>query len=183
MTSGLGSSPATFTIESRKHGIHAVFVDPEDFEAVQAAGPWHISRKKLESIYYVRRQLRKPDGKRTTEALHRFILARHGLLEPGKEVDHANGIGTDNRKVNLRLASTRENQQNQKTRRDSSGCRGVGWHPAAKKWQARIVPFGRWIHLGLFDDKAKACHVARIARSVYYPFENPERNPCEHAAA
>lgn len=49
-----------------------------------------------------------------------------------------------------------------------SGVRGVSWHKAAGKWQARVKIKGRVHHLGLFveKDKAIACRAAFIASYI-----------------
>jgi hypothetical protein len=44
--------------------------------------------------------------------MHRAILARHGFDLDGKIVDHRNGWGLDNRKVNLQTSTNGQNARN-----------------------------------------------------------------------
>lgn len=88
------------------------------------------------------------------EFLHRFLM-------PGaKFVDHINGNPTDNRKENLRECTLSQNQGNRKlNENNTSGYKGVRWHKAAKKWQARINYKNAEIYLGLF----KTAELAALA--------------------
>lgn len=76
---------------------------------------------------------------------------------PQKEIDHINGIRSDNRWENLRLASKSQNKQNVKlSSRNTSGFKGVSWSRQNKKWIAQIAANGCKIHLGGFDTKELA---------------------------
>ncbi len=75
----------------------------------------------------------------------------HGLVPPGMEIDHINGITDDNRIANLRLATHQENIANGRHRKNNtSGKKGVGLHHDGR-WRARIFVDGRSRHIGLFD--------------------------------
>lgn len=81
---------------------------------------------------------------------------------PSLQLDHKNGQKDDNRLVNLRPATGSQNCANAKRRRDNtSGLKGVSWHPRQRKWIARLGVDGRIRHLGCFEDKAEA-HEAYI---------------------
>lgn len=76
---------------------------------------------------------------------------------PDKQIDHINGIKTDNRISNLRLATHSQNVRNRPAYKNTaSGRKGVYWHSQNKKWQALIVINGRNKSLGLFEDKEEA---------------------------
>lgn len=76
---------------------------------------------------------------------------------PGSEIDHVNGNGLDNRRVNLRFASRSENCSNcRPSRNNRSGYKGVHWHKGAKKWRSQIKTNGKRIHLGYFENKNDA---------------------------
>lgn len=84
--------------------------------------------------------------------MHRFILG----ASQGDLVDHIDMDTTNNQKENLRICSRAENGRNRgKTRRNSSGFKGVSWHKKTGKWRARIRA-GQEIHLGLFDSAEEA---------------------------
>lgn len=87
--------------------------------------------------------------------MHRLIL---GLDSRDTRLcDHKNGNGLDNRRANLRIATTSQNLANRgKTRRNTSGYKGVMWFKRKRKWYARIRVSGKSVHLGYFDDPIDA---------------------------
>lgn len=95
---------------------------------------------------------------------HRLAFIYIGCELDDSEIDHINGIKTDNRIINLRNVSKSKNLQNQrKNHRNnkSSGLLGVSWHKGASKWQAHIRTDNKRIHLGYFTDPKEA-HLAYI---------------------
>lgn len=70
---------------------------------------------------------------------HRVAWAIYYGSWPNKSIDHINGIKTDNRISNLRLAEDSENQYN-KTRQsnNTSGYKGVSWSTSNSGWIAQI---------------------------------------------
>lgn len=76
---------------------------------------------------------------------------------PLREIDHINGIRSDNRVSNLREVSRSENSRNRrKLANTSSTYVGVSWCRANKKWHAQITVNGRVLHLGYFDSPEEA---------------------------
>jgi hypothetical protein len=76
---------------------------------------------------------------------------------PIHEIDHINGIPTDNRITNLRAATTKQNGENRgKQRNNTSGYKGVTWSNKSQKWQAQICHHGKRKQLGVFVDPKKA---------------------------
>lgn len=94
---------------------------------------------------------------------HRVIWAIvHGTWPTG-DIDHINGVKTDNRIANLRDVSSSINQRNAKKRDDNtSGYNGVSRYRQSGKWQAHITIDGKNKHLGYFDtpDDAVAARAA-----------------------
>ena len=88
---------------------------------------------------------------------------------PTAEVDHINGIRTDNRWENLRDVSPSTNQQNRRApnRNNSAGLLGVSREK--KSWVAQIFHDGKRKRLGTFDtpEEAHAAYVA--AKRVAHP--------------
>lgn len=81
---------------------------------------------------------------------------------PAAEVDHINRIRSDNRWVNLRPATSRDNAGNKGLlRNNTSGHRGVSWHKVTGKWQVRGRCDGRGVQLGFFDSLEEAAEVSR----------------------
>ena len=79
-------------------------------------------------------------------------------------IDHINGLTFDNRIVNLRSVSKRENSLNQRRpSQGTSGILGVHWHRRLGKWHAKIGVNGKTLHLGYFltiEDAAAARRAA-----------------------
>jgi hypothetical protein len=74
------------------------------------------------------------------------------------QIDHINGIKSDNRVKNLRDVSVQQNAQNKLKAQKNSDSKilGVSWHKKAKKWQAHICVYKERKYLGLFDDVHEA---------------------------
>lgn len=71
---------------------------------------------------------------------------------PNKQIDHINGVRSDNRFVNLREVSHSENQQNmKKSKSNTSGITGVCFDVRTKKWIAHIGINGKYVNLGRFN--------------------------------
>lgn len=90
-------------------------------------------------------------------SLHRALFyLYHGFLP--EQVDHINGITTDNRIINLRAATRSENQCNRKQcgRNNTSGFKGVYWYKRKKVWYAAIQINNKKVYIGYFDDKVEA---------------------------
>ncbi len=110
-------------------------------------------------------------------AAHRVVWALHtGSWPPDDmQIDHINGIKTDNRPENLRLANNSENQCNSKSRPGKSGLRGVDWSIQMGRWRAKIMKNKRTIHLGYFHDKHEAYSAYCLAASeIHGQFSNTE---------
>jgi len=102
-----------------------------------------------------------------TEKCHRIIWEmHHGKIAKGMIIDHVDGNGLNNKIENLRLVNASDSARNSPLPKHSStGVIGVGWHGAAKKWQARIYENGKRIDLGRFEninDAIKARKQAEI---------------------
>lgn len=103
--------------------------------------------------------------------LHRFVM---DVIDTDVIVDHilhpvGNGKHkTDNRKDNLRIVSSFENNKNMGLRKDNkSGTKGVYWRRDTNKWSAKITVDNRVIHLGCFINKDDAID-ARLNAEVKY---------------
>lgn len=123
-------------------------VDDEDAERVLQR-KWHYHRKKCGGEY-AKHSYRK-NGKIIDVLMHRFILD----APPGVEIDHKNNNGLDNRRENLRLATSAENKRNRGIQRhNKSGYKGVQLEYG--RWSAIIWVDGVRIRIGTFDTKEEA---------------------------
>ena len=83
--------------------------------------------------------------------LHRLVWALANNEWPTGEIDHINGDRLDNRLENLRNVTPAENRRNMARRSDNtSGCSGVIWDKAKRKWVVQITRDGRRSQLGSF---------------------------------
>ena len=90
------------------------------------------------------------------------------LIVWDNQVDHINGIRSDNKWSNLRHATQLENTRNRKkSSRNKSGVTGVIWDKSKEKWQARIGVCGKSITLGRFDDFDSAVISRKLAEVKY----------------
>jgi len=87
---------------------------------------------------------------------------------PEDKTDHINGVRADNRWINLRAVSHRENMINAKlTARNKSGQMGVRLHKKSGKWYAKIKVDCKEVWLGSFSDKADAIAARKEAEITY----------------
>jgi hypothetical protein len=76
---------------------------------------------------------------------------------PKNQIDHINGIRTDNRFSNLREATIHENGCNSRLpKNNKSGFKGVCFHRELGRWQAKIWVNRKQKHLGIFDTPEEA---------------------------
>ena len=83
---------------------------------------------------------------------HRLAWIYMTGKEPENQIDHINGVRSDNRFSNLRLASNLKNTRNRGINSNNkSGYRGVSWSSSANKWVAHGMAKGKRKNLGYFE--------------------------------
>lgn len=103
---------------------------------------------------------------------HRVIWALAYGEWPSEQVDHIDGVRTNNKISNLRAVSNAENSRNVAIRgNNSSGVMGVYWHSKIKRWCAEIRADGKKQHLGTFTELADAAEArkAAVAKFGFHP--------------
>jgi hypothetical protein len=130
---------------------------------------WYAKRDK--KAFYAVRNIRKVDGKRKTEYMHRIVLARKlgHAITPRMIPDHEDGNGLNNQRYNLREVTHRGNGEN-KHRSKSSQYLGVCWVKRDCKWQAQIQVNGKIVCFGTYYATE---FEAALAREAYIE-EHPE---------
>ena len=130
-------------------------IDLEDFDKVNSFdGTFHLgSYPEMKSEYYCMITIHKcmENGKQKMEMprLHRIILG----IEYGDttyDVDHINGDGLDNRKLNLRISTRRDNDRNRNglNKNNKTGYRNVsfvrGWYLVQLQVNGKNTTLGRF---------------------------------------
>lgn len=150
------------TVEIQLNKGQVTIVSDEDIDLAQTQTKWSASFHPAYADggkFRVQRHTPAVNGKRKTEFIHRVIVSRMlgRPLVRGEQVDHINSNPLDNRRENLRLASSLQNNKNRpKPNTNKSGYKGVHWHSGAQKWRASITIDGKDLSLGLYDDPAAA---------------------------
>lgn len=154
-------------ITRRDGSLHEVIIDTEDLQSLFG---WSMSVKVHGNTFCARLS----QGYGTDKLLHRVIM---NCDDPMVYVDHINGNGLDNRKVNLRLCSNAENQQNRAgaAANSKSGVRGVSLDKGGK-WRADCRVNGVSNYLGLFDTVALAAEAVAKFREGAAPFSKEALN-------
>lgn len=95
---------------------------------------------------------------------HRLAWLHHYGEWPAKNIDHINGIRTDNRIANLRDLEQSENIRQKRVSKGASGVIGVHFHKGTGKWIARASLSAKEpvTHLGSFEtmEAARDAYVA-----------------------
>ena len=100
----------------------------------------------------------------------------NGPLPEGYEIDHINGVRSDNRLENLRLVTRQENMRNAKVYgTNTSGVTGVAWKKDKRKWKAYIMVDYKQKHLGYYTDWFDAVCARMSANNTYGFHENHGR--------
>lgn len=136
----------------------ACTIDTTDFGLVSM----HIwSASKNRKTFYAIRVMRI-NGKPTRISMHSLILPPPF----GFEVDHEDRNGLNNRRSNLRHATRRQQQINQ--RFTGRKYRGVSYDSASSRWMAQIRVNGRQTFLGRHDTAEAAAHAYDAAAKQYH---------------
>lgn len=99
---------------------------------------------------------------------HRVAWAVYYGAWPSQQIDHINRVRTDNRILNLRDVSKKENAHNMgRSKSNTSGCTGVSWSKREQKWTAYIRHDGRQRHLAYTP---KFCEAVKLRKSAERAF-------------
>jgi hypothetical protein len=149
----------TVPLHGKKAAGRVALVDDADYELVMAY-TWHAHETNRNSGPYADANIRRADGNWTTIRMHKLITGY-------PQTDHVNHDGLDNRRANLRPATTSQNNANQRPRKGcASPYKGVCWDSWRQRWQADIQVDGHRRCLGRFraeEDAARAYDTAALA--------------------
>jgi len=130
-----------------------VKIDSEDYEKIKQYS-WRLHKnhdnrgyRRIQNLYAVARRFKGEKPKNIL--MHRFILGieRESARDSERQVDHINHNGLDNRKINLRIVTQSQNNQNRRR-----GCHGkypnVRWNNITGKFYVQIKIEKKVIKLG-----------------------------------
>ncbi len=141
------------------------FAEVDEIDSNLASTKWQAWRygKQTNPVWYASRTECAGGMPCKKIYMHRIVLSRilGRDLSRYEQVDHINHDGLDNRRINLRLSTHKQNHRNIRIpgMMKSSCFKGVSWSKQHDRWRAQIKIDGRTIHLGLFTyevDAAKA---------------------------
>lgn len=156
----IGYTPASIPLS---RGLFAL-VDAADLPFL-SQWTWYAAPASDRSTFYAARGVKGADGSRRQLRMH------NALMRPasGQLVDHINREGLDNRRVNLRLCTFRENMANRSFPVGKSGFRGV--YRYGNRWSANISRDGQSKVIGVFDTPiAAAAAYDAAAKAAYGAF-------------
>jgi hypothetical protein len=122
-----------------------------DDDVYEVLGHLKWYAQKSYNIFYAVRHTSRKEGHKTIR-LHHLVV---GKPSKGFEVDHKDGNGLNNQRDNLRIATTRQNQQNRK-QHSNGRLVGASWHKGKNKWQVQIMINGKQDSLGYFNTEQEA---------------------------
>lgn len=117
-----------------QNSIEIVAIDEEDF--------WYISQFNwvMSTDGYAKRTVKKEKNGRKYNSyiyMHRELMSQF-LTSKKNIVDHINGDRLDNRKSNLRICSSKENNRNRHCTSGASKYKGICYRISTHRWIARI---------------------------------------------
>lgn len=130
-------------------------VDDADFDWLNQ-WKWHALKTTYGGFVAVRTTKINWQSNRKLIYMHRIIT---GCPE-NMQIDHKNHNPLDNRKINLRICTRSQNQQNQRScQNKSSRYKGVSFHKPSNCWVARIRYHKKGFHLGYFTNETDAAKI------------------------
>ncbi len=148
-------------------------VDNEDFEWLNQWN-WYVNTPPNHYSSYVHRQVRDPILKNKRGYAKQVLILMHRQImnvPKGQHVDHIDGDGLNNQRINLRTCSHPENLWNQRKRTNNYSSIYKGVTRNKNKWSVVLMVNGVWHNLGVFAcEKAAAKEYDKLAKLVFGEF-------------
>lgn len=107
---------------------------------------------------------------------HRVIIEMtDGMpLAPGEQVDHIDGVRSNNKRGNLRRCTPSQNSMNSRAKKSISGLKWARWYKPYGKYLSEVQKNGKRYFLGYFDTAQEAHDVAaEKAKELHGQFFRP----------
>ena len=101
-----------------------------------------------------------------TKKIHKLVAVaflNHTPCGFEVQVDHINGLKTENRVENLQLLNARDHAAKTFKNKGTSKYTGVSWYKKENKWVSTIYLNGKLKHLGYFTDELEASNAYQKA--------------------
>lgn len=129
----IGDNTVEISINTRNHGIKKVYVDARDLPKMVDIS-WVVVKSR--NTFYVKGLLRRISGKDVL--LHNFIMSN-----TNKIIDHKDGNGLNNRRENLRVATSAQNRANSRIPiTNTTGFKGVCYNKTSRLYVVDITVNG-----------------------------------------
>jgi hypothetical protein len=133
-------------IKSKKYGEKQISFDTSDYDIIKNY-KWYVVKD--DKTFYAQAHI----NRNATIKMHQLIIK----CPSGKQIDHKNRNGLDNKKRNLRICTASQNCINrQKTSKNKSGYKGVYFNKSNNKWHVQIVINKIRYHIGYFKTPESA---------------------------
>jgi hypothetical protein len=100
--------------------------------------------------------------------------------QPKNDIDHIDGVRSNNTWGNLREATNKQNMENKVAyKNNTSGFRGVFWSNFHKKWMAQVRHNKKLFHLGYFDAIEDAAKTAALKRAELFTHDTGRGSYCK----
>jgi hypothetical protein len=133
------------------------------YSVAQRVKPWDVAGSKDKKGYMI------TTIKCKAVTLHRLAWLYMTGVWPKNQIDHIDGVQSNNSWNNLREATAKQNRENLcLAKNNTSGFRGVSFAADRKKWIAQVKHNGTQLNLGYFDTVEEAAQAAAAKRAELF---------------
>ena len=158
----------------KNKGKYFTMVDDEDFDFLMQ-WRWMVNKNVKDDNKYALRSASVFEKKlgMTYVSIHQLLI---GKPKNGFVIDHIDGNGLNNQKLNLRHANMKQNMWNLKKRKGANGRTTTSIYKGVSlrmSWRATITANGKKHHLGDFSNEGDAARAYdKAAKKFHGEFAN-----------